>query len=139
MNNKSFDLTRHPAIAHTPILSAEAFRRQDGSFDINYSSLLTKLIQEAGRWCRSFASDLFISWEPIHRKLLDGSIESGTYLFGFREHGVDHDTYIKSRYENEAMYGSACHEYRAIWRLDISIAETDCRDKLRMDLYEIRR
>lgn len=106
--------------------------------DIDYSSILTKLIQEAGRWWRRFASDLFIDWLTINKQLEDCTLESGSYLFGFRENGVDHTEFILSRYANEA---GACHMYRAIWRLDIEVEEvenpnTHC---VRMKLYEVSR
>lgn len=35
-------------------------KREKGGWRINYSSILSKLIQEAGRWCEHYASDLFI-------------------------------------------------------------------------------
>lgn len=41
----------------------------EASFNINTSSILTRLIQEAGRWCERFASDLFVSWRSIEQKL----------------------------------------------------------------------
>ena len=56
---------------------------------INYSSILTRLIQEAGRICEYYASDLFIEWRSIVEALEDGTIETGSYLFGFRDSGVD--------------------------------------------------
>lgn len=139
MDTKKFDYNKHPATMDTPILEAEAYRNSNGAFEVNYSSLLTRLIQEAGRWCRRYASDLFIDWEPIANGLKDGSIESGTSLFGFREDGVDHNTFVKSRYENESMYGSASHEYRALWRLDVNVEKNDYGDKVYMKLYEIQR
>ena len=36
-----------------------------GKWEINYSSILTKLIQEAGRWTERYASDLFLGWKEI--------------------------------------------------------------------------
>ena len=54
-------------------------------FDINYSSILKKLIQECGRLCESYASDLFITWNGIIRKLKEKSMETSAHLFGIRE------------------------------------------------------
>lgn len=49
------------------------FNTLQGNWEINYSSILTKLIQEAGRWCEHYASDLFITWKHnIDKKLDDG-------------------------------------------------------------------
>ena len=60
-------------------------------YEINESSILTKLIQEAGRWCENYASDLFIQWKyRIDSKIEDGTIETTREIFAFRENGVDH-------------------------------------------------
>lgn len=86
-------------------------------FDINYSSILTKLIQEAGRWCESYASDLFCDWMVLMKKLSDEAYKGETCLFGFRKMGVDHNAYILSRLDN----GSPTDYYRSVWRLDIKV------------------
>ena len=108
----------------------EAYGRD---FDINYSSVLTKLIQECGRLCESYASDLFIDWHGIIRKLKERTMETSTYLFGIREDGVDHNTFVLSRYNNNGCH--AKYEYRKIYRLDIIVDG----DSIRMKLYEIER
>ena len=89
------------------------------SVDVNYSNILTKLIQEAGRYCENYASDLFISWSSIDQELRDGTIESGIKMFGFREMGVDHLGFIYSRASND--YRNFDKEYRSIWKLDIYV------------------
>lgn len=91
--------------------------------DINYSTILTKLIQEAGRYCEHYASDLFISWNLIEQSLRDGTIESGVEMFGFREMGVDHLGFIYSRAWND--YRNFEKEYRSIWKLDITVDVDD--------------
>lgn len=88
-----------------------------GKFDVNYSSILTKLIQEAGRYCESYASDLFIDWSTIDEHLREADFPGGTFLFGFRQMGVDGNTFVLSRYNNNGKY--ARYEYRSLWRLDI--------------------
>lgn len=103
------------------------------NFDINYSSILTKLIQECGRLCESYASDLFITWGGIVQKLEEKTMETSVYLFGIREMGVDHNEFILSRYNNSSCY--AKHEYRKIYRLDIIVEG----NLIRMELYEIER
>lgn len=83
----------------------------EGKWEINYSSILTKLIQQAGRWCEYYASDLFILWEyNIKQKLDNGTIENGRYTFAFRENGVDNR-------EKNSYY------YRAVWFLDVTANE----------------
>ena len=102
-------------------------------FDINYSSILTKLIQDCGRLCESYASDLFITWNSIERKLKEKTMETSVYLFGIREMGVDHNEFIINRYNNYGCY--AKHEYRKIYRLNIVVEG----DLITMELYEIDR
>lgn len=103
-------------------------------FYINYSSILTKLIQEAGRYCESFASDLFIDWRGIDSKLGDGTMETTSYLFGFRESGVDHIDYVWSHLENSIIDH---YYYRSIWKLDIEVYEENDRDRIRMSLLRV--
>lgn len=112
--------------------SAKIVEAQGRDFDINYSSILTKLIQECGRLCESYASDLFIDWNSIVQKLEDKTMETSTHLFGIREMGVDHNEFVLMRYNN---YTHARHEYRKIYRLNIIIDD----DLIRMELYEIQK
>lgn len=102
-------------------------------FKINYSSILTKLIQECGRLCESYASDLFVDWNIIDEKLRAKTMETSTHLFGIREMGVDHNEFILNRYNNNGCY--AKYEYRKIYRLDIVVDD----DFIRMELCEIER
>lgn len=106
---------------------------QGRDFGINYSSILTRLIQECGRLCESYASDLFITWNGIAQKLKEKTMETSAYLFGIREMGVDHNEFILNRYNNDGCH--AKHEYRKIYRLDIIVED----DLIRMELYEIER
>ena len=78
-------------IVATGYLTVPLFVR-DSQWSINYSDILTKLIQYAGRYCESYASDLFIIWKyNIDDKLKDRNLESFTLKLGFRESGVDHE------------------------------------------------
>ena len=111
---------------------SKVIEERGGDFDINYSSILTKLIQECGRLCESYASDLFITWNRIVRKLEEKTMETSAYLFGIREMGVDHSEFVLSRYNNNSH---TYYEYRKIYRLDVIIEG----DSIRMKLYEIER
>ena len=87
-----------------------------GTFDVNTSSILTRLIQEAGRWCENYASDLFIDWVAIMGNFTDANFKGGSFLFGFRKDGVDNTSSILTRFNN-----GESNKYRAIWRLDIKV------------------
>lgn len=103
---------------------------------INYSSILTRLIQEAGRICEFYASDLFIDWRSIVEALEDGTIETGSYLFGFRDSGVDEAQSVLYWY-NETSHGR--EYYSAIWRLDIDVElVAPGRERIGMKLYRVR-
>lgn len=90
------------------------FNPLKGKWEINYSSILTKLIQEAGRWCEYYASDLFITWHDIDKKLDDETMGTEQFIFGFRDNGVDH----KEWYE---LHKNDVGRYRAVWFLDVTI------------------
>ena len=83
----------------------------EGKQEINTSSILTRLIQEAGRWCEYYASDLFVQWKyEIESKLDNGTLETDTFVFAMCDSGVHH----KEWYE-ERKYG----DYRVVWFLDV--------------------
>jgi len=108
-----------------------------GRYEINYSSILTQLIQEAGRYCERFASDLFIDWSSVVDWI--DSAENGmeeTFLFGFRQNGVDHKEYVLSRYENEK--DRARYNYRSLWRLDVETSRNEYgTDEIKMVLGRV--
>ena len=67
-------------------------------WQINTSLILTRLIQEAGRWCEYHASDLFIQWNgEIEEKLNKGILESSTYVFAMWNGGVDGNSFYERR------------------------------------------
>lgn len=89
------------------------------------SSEFSVLIQQAGRWCESYASDILIDFESI-REYLDSlasgeTMESREFWFGFRQMGIDHLAFIQSRTEREY----ASHVYRAVWRWSFTIEERE--------------
>jgi hypothetical protein len=89
---------------------------QGTSWNINYSSILTKLIKEASRWCEHYASDLFILWQWIERCLEAGYFPvagNNEYVFAFKKSGVDDRTGYEYHKENKDYY-------RAVWFLKIT-------------------
>ena len=107
----------------------------DSMWSINTSSILTRLIQEAGRYCENYASDLFIQWSRVE-KMLNDEIEPKTQFFGFRENGVDHEEWIDNRLQEDPYH----HQYRSIWRLDIWIEESTGyyhSKEIKMKLYRV--
>lgn len=85
-------------------------------YSINYSSILTELIQAAGRWCEYYASDLFIDWQTVDQ-ILQKPHEDGreTFMFGFRQMGVDGNTYVQYSREKNQLNAT----YRALYKLTI--------------------
>lgn len=105
-----------------------------GNLEINTSSILTRLIQEAGRWCERFASDLFIYWQSIVAKMesLDDDNREETILLGFRKDGVDSTQSVLYQYnENGRTYADG--HYRKLYRLDMSYSD----NSVLLRLYEV--
>ena len=95
----------------------------DSLRDCNFSTEWSRLINEAGRWCESYASDILIDFESI-REYLDSlangeTMENREFWFGFRQMGVDGKLFIESRTEREY----ASHVYRAVWRWSFTVEE----------------
>ena len=105
-------------------------RYGESRIEINLSEIYTILIQEAGRWCESYASDLLHDiasikaaldypeeWEKCrHFRKTDNGNDSVYFRFGFRAGGVDHKEYIESAMKNEY---EKYYYYRSIWDLTI--------------------
>lgn len=122
--NESISFTELSATRYTKHITEEA---QTGC--LNMSAIYTKLIQEAGRICEYFASDLLIDLESVE-KWIDGCSKSEyapargiSFCFGFRKTGVDHWAFAKNR-TNSELY--------KLYRLDLSTA----RGRIKADLYE---
>lgn len=95
-------------------------------WNINYSDILTFLIQKAGTICKNYASDLFISWISLENKMKQEGQEyaGGKYLFGFRELGVDHSNYVLSRLNNYGVEGLK-KDIKELYMLEVSIKKSD--------------
>ena len=119
------------------ITTAGYFSQYSHEWDINYSSILTALIQSAGRYCQHYASDLFIDWSAIDRKLKnnDDSYTDGVYeyLFGIRKSGVDGITFILSRANNNDG-GYFSEYYSEIFKLTVTVNA----DIIDMELVKVR-
>lgn len=108
-----------------PIVNSGYIDSYTGKYSVNYSSILSRLIQEAGRYCEEYASDLFIDWESVLLYIDGASCESESekmFLFGFRKYGVDHDNFVFSRVENCEYLE---YEYRSLWRLDVKTGRNE--------------
>ena len=92
-----------------------SFNYAEHKFDINTSAILTKLIQEAGRWCCSYASDLFIEWKyNVDQPLANGTMTDTKLMFCFREFGVDDEN---AYMHNQSNY----YYYRSVWTLTVKV------------------
>lgn len=108
------------------ITETGSYNPLEGKWEINYSSILTRLIQEAGKWCEHYASDLFMQWKyEIENKLDNGTLETEQFVFAMRDSGVDH----KEWYEN---HKDEHNRYRAVWFLDVETNE----GKIKMTLHK---
>ena len=88
---------------------------------LNLSGIYDRLIMEAAK-CTHYASDLIIDIKCVE-KALDNQ-ESGTFFFGFRDMGIDHESFIDSRLESSG--GDPGINYRRILALEVEFGERDC-------------
>lgn len=108
--------------------SAYIVRNDYDERNINLSSIATKLIQAAGRWCEAYASDFLISWDETRstvRKHMQTSdvLPADVILFGMRRNGVDHNEYIASRLYNNIDFNS--EYYRKVYGVQILDYQND--------------
>lgn len=98
----------------------QGYYEESGSsrkLQINLTTPLTKCIQQAGRFCEYYASDLFISWNEII-EYTDSNLAAGDsklFLLGFRKSGVDHEEFI--------VNGSS--RYRCIYGIEVACLNKD--------------
>lgn len=110
------------------------FNEYRGKYEINYSSVLTRLIQEAGK-CEYYASDLFFDWNymiDILENIDQPKDFSLIRVFGFRESGVDHKAFVDSRLDCPACYGRKEEIYHGIYVLTLECRESG---EVKMNLY----
>ena len=85
--------------------------------NINISGILTRLIQNVGRFCEHYASDLLYDLAQVDAFLQPYDITSDNrwvLVFGIRESGVDGAFFTSSRIKSEGK-----DRYRKILALDI--------------------
>ena len=122
----------------TPQLIVRNFERSNrtlctetGTLDnLNLSSIATRLRQEVGRFCESYASDFIISWDAVRKQLEPRPIPEpyrSLELFAIRRAGVDHNSFFMSHLRNDSRGGYFCCEYvyRKVLALGIEILPTE--------------
>ena len=105
-----------------------------GKFGINLSSEIDFLIKEAAK-CDHFASDVIYNINSLME-----AVEAGnTHFewFGFRDMGVDHDTYVKARVNNPSVHGSIDHIYRSIYLVVVEKWNEYYDDGIRVTTFEV--
>lgn len=100
-----------------------------GMYAINYSTILTNLIQTAARISKFYASDLFYTWNVIDKHLHDKNFTGGRFLFGFREMGVDGYQQVLYRFNEDNPKA-----IKELYMLDIDV----CQDTITMTFGEAR-
>ena len=90
--------------------------------NLNISSITTKLIQETGRFCENYASDLLINIDRMNEHIKEMDVlktpEKAYVAFGIRQLGVDGNAYVALRiYEGgqHASYKVISDYYRKIF------------------------
>ena len=102
---------------------------------INLSDIMTKLIQDTGRFCERYASDLIINYESLVNvtNSLDTDRKPHYEWFGLRQSGVDGIAYILCNMnQNSASYCS--QYYRKLYCIRVSAIEDD---EITVDLLDM--
>lgn len=87
--------------------------------DANLSSEFTELIRQAAR-CNRYASDLIYGIEDINEKMETWTGEKTLFVFGFRRDGVDGNSFVLSRVNNECKSVYDLHKlYFAIYFMEV--------------------
>lgn len=104
------------------ILVEDFGRIADNKIEINMSSTYTRLIQEAGRWCEYYASDIIICINDISKRIDENKLPEDMIL-GFRESGVDFDGMVENNL-------SISYYYRKVLKIVFDKSETELIVKL---------
>ena len=114
---------------------------------INLSSIASKLINEAGRWCDRYSSDFIIDWDHVryciaHALSDDNNTdlkENGYHraaVFGMRASGIDHFAYVYSNMSNRNL--SIDDHYARIYAVDIDIRYVNECYRITISLKDIK-
>lgn len=107
---------------------------RSGKYGINLSSEISFLIKEAAK-CDYYASDLIYNIQSLME-----AVEAGNEhfeWFGFRDMGVDHYAFIKSRVGDPVMYGTIDKNYRSIYLVTVHKWTEYYQDGILVTLYEV--
>ena len=94
-----------------------------GGYSINVSSILSKLITEAGRWCEDYASDVLFYIDDLkklfwQKPVTGDGMEDVVIIMGMRQNGVDHGRTVTEYFAKHPFDGDSYY-YRALWVLRV--------------------
>lgn len=94
-----------------------------GGYSINVSSILSKLITEAGRWCEDYASDILFYIDDLkklfrQKPVTGDGMEDVVIIMGMRQNGVDYGETVTT-YFAKHPFDSDSYYYRALWVLRV--------------------
>ena len=108
--------------------------QESGKCAVNWANIKDKLIRLVAKYTDNYAADIVYDIESVQIYLDECGgrrPKNMSWLFGFRENGVDGFDYIKCHFDNQDF-----HSYRSIWRLDAIVEEPPC-DSIRLVLYKV--
>ena len=98
-------------------LLVDYFAENNRKTNVNYSSIVSELIQAAGTLCEYFASDIVYDIKDLEN-YIENTREEVVFI-GIRDSGVDSTIAIKQKLKNSATYGT--NNYIRLYRLETSI------------------
>lgn len=98
-------------------LLVDYFAENNRKTNVNYSNIVSELIQAAGTLCEYYASDIVYDIKDLEN-YIENTREEVIFI-GIRDSGVDSTLAIKQKLENSATYGT--NNYIRLYRLETSI------------------
>ena len=118
-------------------LITDYFAENGQRTNVNYSDIVTELVQAAGTLCEYYASDIIYDVKDLENCI--NNVREEVLFIGIRDSGCDSTNSIKCRLENSSTYGN--NNYIRLYRLETSIPdESHYRiELLRIDEYDARK
>ena len=104
-------------------IKERGYLNEDGEANVGTSAIFSRLIQEAGRWCEHYASDILVDIDCV-RQYLKKPVQNveKVWRFGFRKNGVDHAGWIDANLKDDSR---KYHFYRSIYMLTVATTKTN--------------
>lgn len=115
-------------------LITDYFAENGQRTNVNYSDIVTELVQAAGMLCEYYASDIVYDIKDLENYI--DNIREEIMFIGIRSNGCDGLNYVISRFKNHDT-----KDYIRLYRLETSIPDEShfCVELKRVDSYDVEK